>query len=338
MIQQSVLLTGATGFLGSHLATQLVREGYRVHALCRAGANRRGLAGLPVHLHEGDLTDAASVERAVRSTCRINRFPLPAVIHSGAVISYRTRDRELQRAVNVDGTRALLDACRRHPVGRVLHISSVVTVGHSETGEALNEEASYNGAELHCDYVDTKREAEELALAAADELDITVVNPGAIFGGGPRSSNSQRLLRLMNASSSSFLGAPPGELSVVGVEDVARGCVLALQRGARGRRYILTESNWSMLELFRLGAAECGRRGPSYKLPRPLWSTASALVRWTDALQDRALLTPQALRLSQARFRFDSTRAQEELAWEPQPFREVLQGVVSDMQARGVLS
>jgi len=333
-LSRPALVTGGTGFLGAALARRLDALGHPVHVLARPSADRAILAGLDVRWHDGDLEDAASVERAVAAVCAAGQRPW--IVHSGAVISYRTRDAELQQRVNVGGTRAVLDACRRHPVGRVLQVSSVVAVGHARGGETLDEEAPFNGAELRCDYVDTKRAAEELALAAADDLDLVVVNPGAIFGPNPRGGNTVRFLRKLAEGRLGPL-APPGSLGVVGVDDVAEGCRLALERGARGRRYLLVESNHRMLDLFQLGARLMDVQGPRRSVPTPLWRALVAGLAVADALRPTDLLTPQTLRLLGVHYRFDARRAREELGWTPRPFEDVLRETIAFLRDRGEL-
>jgi dihydroflavonol-4-reductase len=333
-VKPAALVTGATGFVGAALARDLAQRGHAVHALARASSDRSALSGVDVRWHAGDLEDAASVERAVAAVCAAGERPW--IAHSAAVISYRTRDTELQRRVNVEGTRALLDACRRHPVGRVLHISSVVAVGHARPGELLDEDAPFNGAELGSDYVDTKRAAEELALRAAAELDLVVVNPGAIFGPNPRGGNTGRFLReLARGAVGPF--APPGSLSVVGVGDVAHGCVLALERGARGRRYLLVESAHTALEAFRVAARLLGVRAPRWTVPPPLWRPVVLAAGAADALRPTEVFTPHAMRLLGVHFRFHAERARAELGWRPRPFEEVLRATIDELHSRGAL-
>ena len=333
-MKPAVLVTGATGFLGAALVRELAARGHAVHALARAGSDRSVLNGLDVRWHAGDLEDSRSLEKAVAALCEAGARPW--IAHSAAVISYRTRDAALQKRVNVEGTRALLDVCRRHPIGRVLHISSVVAVGHARPGELLDEDAPFNGAELRCDYVDTKRAAEELALDAASELDLVVVNPGAIFGPNPREGNTGRFLRQLAREA---LGpfAPPGSLSVVGVEDVARGCALALERGARGRRYLLVESAHTAIEAFRIAARILGVRAPRWTVPAPLWSSAVLAARAVDAVHPTEVFTPPTLRMLGAHFRFHSKRAREELGWHPRPFEDVLRATIEELRRRGAL-
>jgi nucleoside-diphosphate-sugar epimerase len=335
------LITGATGFVGSALVRALSERGCDVHALARSSSDRTLVGSVPVTWHAGDLTDGAAVERAVAALCDGAQggdgAERPWVVHSGAVISYRTGDAELQRAVNVGGTRNVLAACRRHPVGRLLHVSSVVAVGHARPGETLDEEAAFET--LDCDYMVTKRAAEELALAAADELDVVVVNPGAIFGHGHTGPNTVQMLQRI-ARGGTGPCAPPGALSVVGREDVVAGCVQALERGARGRRYLLTESVWELRALLALVASELGVPGPRLTVPRPLWRVliagASTFERALQSL-DLGPLTPQSLGMLGARFAFDSGRARRELDWRPRPFEGVLRETVDWLRARGLL-
>ena len=128
-MKPSVLVTGATGFVGAELVRQLVEAGHEVDVLVRASSDRSLLAGLPVHWREGELDSLPALDDALARL--VARGGESWVVHSAAVISYATRDAELQRRVNVEGTRNVLAACRRHRVTRVLHVSSVVAVGHA---------------------------------------------------------------------------------------------------------------------------------------------------------------------------------------------------------------
>jgi dihydroflavonol-4-reductase len=330
-----VLLTGATGFIGSRIARALAARGHAVHVLARASSDRYRLAGVNVRWHGGDIGDAASLERALDETRTSAHGPSPWVVHCAAVISYRSADRELLRAVNVGGTRNVVAVCRRAGACRLLHVSSVVAVGHARPGEVLDEDSPFNGSDLRCAYVDTKREAEELALAAAADLDVVAINPGAVFGPGSRGSNTVRFLRQLAAGRLKL--APPGALSVVGVDDVAEGAALALERGARGRRYILTESRLSLRELLVLAAAELGIAPPLSTCPDLAWRAAIAAANVADRLRPLELFAPQALRMLSTRFSLDSARARRELGWNPRPFPEVLHEAVRWLRAERLL-
>jgi dihydroflavonol-4-reductase len=330
----AVLVTGGTGFLGGGIVRALVARGVETHVLARAGSPREGLAGLPLVWHEGDLRDAASLARAAAVLAEVarRRGGPTALVHSGAVISYRREDGALQEEVNVGGTRNVLEAARRQRLGRDVHVSSVVAVGCSEDGRPLDEEAPFNLEGVGVDYVRTKRAAEELALAAAQELDVVVVNPGAIFGPRSRDSNSARFLREIAAGKGPPL-APPGAVGVLGVDDAVAGTLLALERGRRGRRYLLVESNLGLLALFRLTARLAGRRPVRGALPRALWPAVLAGARCLDRLRPLALAPPQGLVLLGKTLAFDARRAREELGWSPAPFALVLAETLAALRA-----
>ena len=329
-----VLVTGATGFLGTELVRQLHATGRSVHALARVTADRTPLAELPITWHTGDLCEPPALLRALQAA----REGGPVdVVHSAALISYRSADGERSRQVNVEGTRMLLDACKQAGIARFLFLSSVVAVGHApDVHSELDETATFNGASLAVPYVTTKRAAEDFVLAVERELDVVVVNPGAIFGPSSRPTNTIRFLSRLAAGR---LGpfAPPGSLGVVGRDCTARGVLAALERGRRGARYVLVESNWTHLELFRLAASLLGVRGPGRVLPRPLWGLVGAGATLVDRIRPLTLATPQTLRLLGAHFRFDARRAREELAWEPRPFPEVLDAAIRSARAHGFL-
>lgn len=320
-----ILVTGGTGFLGGALVRELLERRRPVHIFARRDSNREPLAGAPLVWHTGDLCDASSVEQAVRAVSEVaDRSGTRAeLLHGAALISYRSADRERAWAINVEGTRTVLAAARRHAIARLLHVSSVVSVGYAEDGRAIDEDAPFNGADLGVDYVTTKRAAEEAVLEAASELDVVIVNPGAIFGPSQAGGNSSRFLQAVRERRTGPL-APPGGLSVVGLEDTALGCLLALEKGTRGRRYILAERYLSAFELMRQVAIESGVRPVRWVVPRALWSAIGFAASCVDRLRPIELTSPQALRMLGLHFNLDASLARSELGWSPHPFPEVL--------------
>src|SRR5262249_48853226 len=157
-----------------------------------------------------------------------------------------------------------------------------VAVGQSTDGRAIDERAPFNLGHLGVHYTDTKRAAEELALAAR-ELDVVVVNPGAIFGPAERKSNTLAFLRKL-ASGHGPLAAPPGSISVLGIVDAASGTLAALERGRRGERYVLVESFLRTRDVFRLMGAELGVRTTRVTVPRWVFPVLVPLARAWDAL------------------------------------------------------
>ena len=336
----AVLVTGGTGFVGSTLVRRLAAAGRQVHVLARASSGRDHLADLPLTWHTGDLVEPESIRLAIeRFAASAKRAGLAAhVVHAAALISYRTRDTVRSWRVNLEGTRALLDACGAANVARVCHVSSVVAVGQApDAASALDESAAFDGERLRCDYVTTKRAAEDLVLSLARERNAVVVNPGAIFGPAPKPSNTTLFVASLGRRLRGTL-APPGSLGVVGVEDVARGIELALTRGRSARRYVLVESNWTLGELMALVASELGGRPPRARVPPALWPAVVTLAGIVDRIRPIQVAAPQALRLLGEHYRFDARRAREELGWNPRPFREVLRETVDWMRASGLVA
>jgi dihydroflavonol-4-reductase len=336
-------MTGATGFVGAHFMPLMAQHGYGLGGLCRASSVRAHLEGLPVTWALGDVTDAAAVDNAVRELCeRADRRGRPAwLVHGAAVISYRTGSGALQEAVNVEGTRHVVDAARRYGVERLLHVSSVVTVGvGASADDVLDEDAPFEDVErvtgrpFVSEYMRTKHAAEELVLQASGDLDAVVVNPGAIFGVAPKPSNTAQIFR---RAESSRIGrfAGPGSLSVVGVWDVAEGLRLALERGRPGRRYLLTDENLRLVELFERVLAELGSPRRPVVLSAGLWRALVAATRLVDRVRPLEVVTPTALELLGLHFRFDSTRARRELGWTPEPFDVVLRKTATWLRELG---
>ncbi|TAJ07729.1 MAG: hypothetical protein EPO68_16030 [Planctomycetota bacterium] len=157
-----------------------------------------------------------------------------------------------------------------------------------------------------------------------------------IHGVGSRPSNSNRLLQRIARRELPPL-VPPGSLAVVSVGDVADGILRALERGRAGRRYLLTESNLSIADLYRRVGGLLGVRVPQLETGRLAWSAVCAGAALVDRVRPLELATPQALRLLGRHFCFDARRAREELGWSPRPFDAVLPEVLRELAARGWL-
>jgi dihydroflavonol-4-reductase len=335
----TILVTGGTGFLGREIVRQLAVSGAEVHVVARRDSPRGPLAELPVVWHEADLRDPSAVGRAAEALAKSARArgERARIVHAAALISYRTGERDLAHATNVEGTETLLAAAKRTDVERFLHVSSVVTVGSSRHGEPVDERAPFDLGTLGVDYVDTKRAAEEAVLAAASEIDAVVVNPGAIFGPIERESNTVRTIRRVAAGRSPPI-LPPGSVGVVGVRDAANGTLLALERGRRGERYLLVESNLTTRELLATIARALGVPPRGRVLPRAAWSVLTACASAWDRIVPMRFTPPQALTMLGLDLRFDASKARRELGWSPRPFDEVIRETIEHLRARGDLA
>ena len=317
------LVTGASGFIGAHVARALGERGADVRALCRSAPPE--FAQVADHAAV-DLRDRDAVARAVAG-CEV-------VVHAAALYSYDRADREAMRQVNVEGTRVVLDAAARAGVRRIVVTSSATTCGPVD-GRVADEHDRPSRGQLRVAYKRTKLDAERVALdAAARGMDVVVVNPTAVVGRGDRRPTPTGRMIEGVATGRIRAYAPGAGLNVVGAGDVAAGHALALERGRPGRRYILGGENLSLRELFARIAAAAGRPAPRIPVP---WSVALTAAH-VASLGARALRLPQPalLKLDEVRLAgiaefFSSARAEQELGYRARPASAALAEAVSSL-------
>ncbi len=306
------LVTGGTGFIGAHVVRALRDEGVDVRVLVRSGSDDRNLRGLRVHTVAGDLRDAASLERALAG--------VDVLFHVAAHYALGRKERATALAVNVGGTQSLMRAALRAGVARVVHTSSVATVGHVRAdGAAADERDQVDTSAFAGPYEESKWGGEQavLALVRSEGLPAVVVNPSAPIGSlDVRPTPTGALIRDV------ALGRMPGSvrgsgLNLVSVRDVARGHVLAWQRGRVGERYILGHAagNLSLEEVMRRTAAAAGRRPPRWVIP---WRLALAAAYADEYALSRLRRGPvrapvAGVRLARHRMWFDPSKAVREL-------------------------
>jgi dihydroflavonol-4-reductase len=309
------LVTGAGGFIGAHVAAALAAAGAEVRAL-----DLRPPADPPpgVEPVAGDLLDEALLRRALDG-CDV-------VFHLAAVYSYRRADAAAMEAVNVGGVRALLEALARGPRRRLVHTSSCATCG-PVAGRAATEADAPPAYELAVPYKRTKLEGERLVLAAAREgADAVVVNPTTPVGPGDRrpTPTGKMIADVARGRARAYLAG--SALNVVAVEDVARGHVLALERGRAGERYLLGGENLPMRDVFAAVAPAAGRAAPRVAVP---WPAAYAAARAADAAlrplgREPSLLVLDEVRLARLPMAFDDAKARAELGYDSRPARLAL--------------
>jgi dihydroflavonol-4-reductase len=324
-----VLLTGATGFLGSEIARELVRQGHTLRVLVRPTSRLDGLAGLVYEKSVGDVLDGASVERALGGAS--------ALIHAAGNTGSRPRDKAAVMKTNVEGTRIVLDAAARRPDLRVVHTSSVVTIGATDKPRVLDEHATWNVANTGYHYVDSKKAAEEIALDHARAgMNLVVLNPGMILGPGDVYITSTRYVLEYLRGRNRF--APRGGLTWGDVREIARAHVTALTKGRVGERYILAGQNHSHAEVMATLYRVTGLYRP---VPVP------QLVLWVAALLSEAAakVRPHGLEeLNRGFVRWakkwnymDAGKAQRELDYVIRPFDETVRDTVRDFMRRGLV-
>jgi dihydroflavonol-4-reductase len=305
------LVTGASGFIGAHVVRALLAAGAEVR-----GFDRRASDDFDgeLDLVLGDILDRGALTRALDGC--------DTVFHLAALYSYARSDALAMQAVNVEGTRVLLDSALRGPLKRrIVHTSSCATCG-PVCGRAATEADHPARWELRVPYKRTKLAGEELALrAAATGADVVVVNPTTPIGPGDRRPTPTGKMVADVASGRARAYLADSALNIVAVEDVAAGQLLAYEHGRAGQRYLLGGENLSMREVFAAIATAVGRPAP--RLPVP-WLAAYGAARVSDLALRLVQREPRLLVLDEVRvgrwpMRFDDSLARRELGYNSRP-------------------
>ncbi|MGI8841770.1 MAG: hopanoid-associated sugar epimerase [Caulobacteraceae bacterium] len=313
-----VLVTGGSGFVGSAVLRALGGRGLKVRALARATSARGNLAGLDCEIAVGDMTDAGAMSDALDGV----RW----LFHVAA--DYRLwarRPGEIVRA-NVEGTRVVMEGALAAGVERVVYTSSVATLRAGEGAAPVDETAPLADGEGIGAYKRSKVAAERLVERLIGErgLPAVIVNPSTPIG--PHDIKPTPTGRIVVEAA---MGRMPAfvdtGLNLVHVDDVARGHLLALEKGRVGERYILGGQNASLRDLLGVIAALTGRRAPTVSLPiAPLYPLAWAAEAAAALTGKAPFVTADALRMAAHPMYFTSAKAERELAYAARPYREAL--------------
>ena len=321
-----LLLTGATGFIGGHVARLLAAQGASVRVLVRPASDRRTLEGLDAEIVEGDLADRASLDKAVAGCDQ--------VFHVAADYRLWVPDpRELYHS-NVGGTRNLLAAAAEAGVGRVVYTSTVGTIGIPGDGRSGDEASPVNAEDMVGDYKRSKFEAEQVALEfAAQGLPVVVVNPTAPVGerDWKPTPTGKIIVDFLRGAMPAYLDTG---LNLVDARDVARGHLLAAERGRSGERYLLGARNMTLQEILQTLAELTGRRASRIRLPYSLAWLIAALEAPISRLTGREPRAPlEGVRMARKKMFVSCAKAERELGFQPGSVEEALRRAVEWFQA-----
>lgn len=324
-----MLVTGATGFVGSAVVRRLLEAGQRVRALVRATSRLDNLRGLDVETVVGDLCAPETLAPAVQG-CR-------GVFHVAADYRMWVRNPSEIYATNVRGSRNLLVAAARAGVARIIYTSSVATLGTSKDGSPADEKTPVSFDDMIGHYKRSKFLAERKvrALAKGRNLDVVIVNPAAPVG--PRDIKPTPTGRLiLDAARGRMPAYVDTGLDIVHVDDVAAGHWLAYQHGERGRRYVLGGENLSLREILTRVAKISGHHPPRWRLPPDaVLPIAWAAETWARFSGREPLVTVAGVELSRKRMFFSHARATRELGYQPRPAQAALEDAVHWFDAHG---
>ncbi len=320
MAEETDLVTGASGFLGSHLVRALRRRGRKVRALVREGTFSGDLAMLGVEVIPGDVTDADGFAAAAHGATRI--------FHVAGFVSFLAEERKRLEAVNVGGVRNAVAAARSGGATTLVVTSSVAAVGGGSGPGEADERSPWHGDES-LGYAATKRAGEQVALAASRKgLRTVCVNPSIVLGPlDPRPSLGGAYVLLAAKGLSFCVGMVQ---AFVDVRDVAEGHVLAAEKGRPGERYILSGASVPMREFVSLCRAESGRPGRVFALPKWVLPPAAVVAEWwADRRRVPPAFTREQARMARREAAFSSAKARKELGWTARPLAETVKDTVA---------
>lgn len=322
MAEELTFVTGATGFVGSHVVRQLLRRGDRVRILARNSSRKANVEALGCEIAIGDLRDPMSLLRCVQGCGR--------VYHVAA--DYRLWARNPQDIYdnNVGGTRNLLSACCEAGIEKVVYTSTVGTIGLRKDGVPADEESPVKLDDMIGHYKRSKFMAEQVAREfAASGLPVIIVNPTTPIGPGDikPTPTGKIILEAIKGRMPAYVETG---LNLVGVEDVARGHLLAEERGREGERYILGGENWSLEEILDGLARICGSHKPRFRIPWMLALVAGYVENFfVGTIFGREPFIPlEGVRMARYKMYISSEKARTELGYNPEPVEKALREAV----------
>ncbi|MBW8041932.1 MAG: NAD-dependent epimerase/dehydratase family protein [Planctomycetes bacterium] len=312
-----VLVTGATGFLGSHLCRRLVNDGYDVSVLPRASSHKDAIEGLNLTEIIGDVTDRDSLDQAVKGQ--------DIVVHAAAHVLCWRQLKDLQNHINICGTRNIVEACRKHSVKRLIQISSIAAIGIPSTSEApIDETFHFNLLESGLNYHISKYLAEKEVISGVQQgLDAVIINPSSIFG--PFLGKYRGSQMIEKVKQNRIVLHFRGGLTPVHVSDVVDGIIQTIKKGEKGQRYILGGENLTYRKMLVTAAEFLGLKRNFVTIPALATRLAAMVLEPLGCLIRKHPPMTWDLHYSANRFLFyNSTKAKKKLRYNPRPFVEIV--------------
>jgi dihydroflavonol-4-reductase len=326
-----VLVTGATGFVGSAVARSLLARGHDLRLMVRGNSDRRNIADIPAELVEGDLSRPETFARAVEG-CRY-------VFHVAADYRLWVPDPDRMMAANVEGTRRLMLAAQAAGVEKIVYCSSVAALGLIGDGTISDEMTPVSEDKVIGIYKKSKYRAEQAVLKLVREqgLPAVIVNPSTPVG--PRDIKPTPTGKMiLDCAAGNMPAYVDTGVNIVHVDDVAEGHLLALEKGVVGEKYILGGQNFLLGDLFRMVSEIAHVKAPKISLPQSvIWPVAvvSEILARTCGIEPR--VTREMLAMSRKKMFFSSDKAIRELGYAPRPAREAVADAVSWFRQAGML-
>jgi dihydroflavonol-4-reductase len=324
-----VFLTGATGFVGHHVAHAMAADGAKLRLLVRKTSNLSNLEGIAGETHVGDLSDPESLKPALAGC--------DAVVHVAADYRLWIPDPQAMYRANVDGTRELLRMAREAGVKRFVYTSSVATMHFFRDGTVVNEETPVTLADMVGHYKRSKFLAEQEAIKAAQGgQSVIILNPTSPIGPNDAkpTPTGRIFLDFLNGKFPAYMDTG---LNLVDVAEVARAHATALSKGQPGRRYILGGENLTLKQILDKMSALTGLPSPTVKIPFAVAATYAFFEEWiTGRIRNREpRATLEEVRMGRKKMYASSARAQQELGFRILPVNPAMKAAIEWFRAHG---
>lgn len=339
-ISTMVLVTGATGFLGSHLVCQLLAAGKQVRACRRKTSDMREFTFIFSHYFGSDQAakdalsalvwveaDVLEIDTLAQSLIGVSR-----VYHCAALVSFDASDRDLLMKVNVEGTANVVNLCLIHGVKHLSYVSSIASLGRTKTGNTMDENSAWEASKLNTNYAISKYKAEmEVWRGAEEGLSVIIVNPGVIIGVGDFSKGSNALVQTI------YKGMPMysmGANGYVDVKDVARAFLEIENAGIVNRRFVLVGANMRFRDLFFMIADGFGKKRPYIQVTPFMAAIAWRVMAVVRLFNKKGLaLTKETARAALNESYYSSNRIMSEVGFSFTPIEETVADCVGQYKA-----
>ncbi len=326
-----VLVTGGTGFIGNHVVRMNLEKGEEVKVMVMPGEDRSPLDGMDVEFVEGNLLDPASLKKAVAGCSHM--------FHLAALFAVWTKDPELHNKINVDGTRAIMEAAMEVGMEKIVYTSSIAAIGIPEDGSYATEKTAFNSWDWASEYILSKFISHEVVKGMChDGLPATMVMPGLPFGPGDRAPTptGTTIIRTMQGQMKNYWD---GGVCPVDVRDVARGHILAMEKGRVGESYILAnkEANMSFQDFVQLVGSIAGveKAGTQYVSAKTMVNVARVMEFFSKITGKAPQTTVKNTKFILKECYVDPSKAINELGMPQTPIETAIKDSVEWFRANG---
>jgi dihydroflavonol-4-reductase len=326
----STLVTGATGFLGSHIARKLAGRGDKVRILLRKTSNTINIDNIDAERVYGDVTDIDSIRKAIEGC--------DTLYHTAGIVSFKQADYKKMDEINVKGTNNVFTAAMEAGVKKAVYTSSVAAIGLKPGKEPADEGTPFDPASTDIQYIKSKYYAEREALKFVEKgLPLVIVNPSIVIGAGDVYVSTSGII--LWYCKRRLPGYTDGGINLVDAEDVAQGHLLAAEKGKTGERYILSNRNLTIKDLYGVLEKVTGIPSPKLKIPYPLAYIGAFIAERIFGISapNYVAMDIDSIKGSKHYWYFDNSKAVRELGFSPRPLEETIESTVKWFKENGYL-